>query len=53
MAILDNWDEVSKAQEVAADSAGTSGAIRPAISLKATTTISGGTGTASSPFIIN
>ena len=24
MAILDNWDEVSKAQEVAADSAGTS-----------------------------
>ena len=35
------------------DSAGTSGAIRPAISLKATTTISGGTGTASSPFIIN
>ena len=35
------------------DSADTSGAIRPAISLKATTTISGGTGTASSPFIIN
>ena len=35
------------------DSAGTSGAIRPAISLKATTTISSGTGTASSPFIIN
>ena len=36
-----------------ADYVGYSGALRPVVSLKATTTISGGTGTASSPFVIN